>query len=150
MVRSAKIRPRQDQLADEVGPRDGEFLRNESAHRVTHHRRAREPERIHQPRRIFAEHFRRIRTIGLVGVARAAIVERDHAKFLREAGNHAVPHPQTIAHPRDQDERLARAKFLVIDLDAVAFNVWHRCWSQLANARGIRGVCSFRLLGQKT
>src|SRR5580700_2969917 len=75
---------------------------------------------------------------GSVALSHAAIIQSDRAISLSENWAGAMPHVRWIAQAHDEQQRLARAFLIPVDLGALIFNKWHKS-SECQNIRPRRG-----------
>ena len=124
--RSPKVSGRQDELADHLRVAERHRLGDISAHRVAHDRSLIDAQCPQQRCGIASQHLCGVWSRRFARLTHTAVVKGDHLVFLCQAGDHLVPHPQIVSQPRDQDQWLPRAIYLIVDLYLACTNLGHR------------------------
>ena len=124
-----------DQGGDAVGVARGHVLADAPAHRIAEHMRPLDPEPVEQADRVIGELRDRIAARRRLRLAGAPVVERDGAEFPGEGGDLVRPGVEPVAEAHQQEQRMARAPFVIVEGDAVDDGPRHVSPSRYAETR---------------
>mgnify|MGYP000442264112 CR=1 FL=1 len=109
-----------------MGMAQGEHLGDEAAHGGPHDMGALDPEGIQQPGHIIGRLFDRVGSIGLIRLARAAIVHGDSPERGSEGWDLATPEEVIAAKAGDENDRLSVSTLGIEDVYIVRRDRRHR------------------------